>query len=263
MSDLIWPWPWAVLLLAVVVSAGAGAVRGFAGFGYAALVVGGLSPFVPPGPVVLSVLVLEVLASASLLRGVAPSVDRAWLKVLLLGNAVCLPLGMVALAWLPVLWVRMLVGVALLAAALGLRRIEGRALRPGRRLRGLAGVASGLLNGLAASGGVVAAMLMATTRIEPVAMRATMITFLFWVSLYAVAWALGLTVAGTPTTPLLGWDTLRWVLALLPAMLLGMRVGTGAFGAAPPRQYRRFVLNLLVVISALGLAHALWTWTRT
>ncbi len=262
-SPELWPHAWPVLPVALLVAVGAGAVRGFAGFGFAALVVGGLSPFVPPGPVVLAVMLLEVLASLGLLRALAPDVDRSWLRVLLLGNGLCIPLGMTALAWLPVVWVRILVGAALLVASLALRRVVGRGVRSGRGLRGLAGVASGLLNGLAASGGVVAAMLMATTRIEPVAMRATMITFLFWVSLYAVAWALGLTLAGSSTTRLVGWDTLRWMLVLGPAMLLGMRLGTRAFGSAHPQQYRRFVLNLLVVISALGLTHALWTLSRS
>lgn len=253
-----WPGSLALLLLTLVVGVGAGAVRGFAGFGFSALVVAGLSPFVAPGPLVAAVLGLEAVASLSVMRQVADDVDRPWCRALLIGNAVCVPLGLAALAWLPVTPVRLLVGAALLAGAVALRLTDGREFRSTAALRTVAGAASGLLNGLAASGGVAAAMLMATTRPPPAQLRATMITFLLYVSFYALIWSAALTfIGGTAGSALIGMDTLRWGLVLWPAMMLGMRLGQRAFGTAHPGRYRRFVLNLLMVISALGLLNAL------
>lgn len=266
MLDLIWPGsPW-LLLLALAVAVGAGAVRGFAGFGFSALVVAGLSPFVAPGPLVTAVLALEAIASASLVRRVAPDLDQGWNRSLLIGNLLCVPLGLAALTWLPVMPVRLLVGTALLGGAVALRLTEGHVLRDSALLRGTAGVASGLLNGLAASGGVAAALLMATTRPAPERLRATMITFLLWISLYALAWSALLTVlsgggggggSGSSGNSLIGLDMLRWALLLWPAMTLGIHLGQRSFGQAQPERYRRFVLNLLMLVSALGLATAL------
>jgi uncharacterized protein len=258
-----WPLPWPLLALALLIGFGAGMVRGFAGFGFAALAVGGLSPFVPVGPVVAAAMILEAIASAGVVRSVAADVDRRWLRALLIGNALCVPIGLAALAWLPALQVRLLVGGGLLTAALAMRLADGHSFASTPLLRGTAGVASGLLNGLAASGGVAAAMLMAATRPAPAMLRATMITFLMYVSLYALLCAALLSQADRAATTLLGTDTLRWVLVLAPTMLLGMRSGRRAFGNANPNRYRRFVLNLLIVVSALGLASALFSLWRS
>lgn len=57
----------------------AGIVRGFAGFGFSALCVAGLSLFLPPAQVVPPVFMLEVLASVTLLRGALRDVDWRWL----------------------------------------------------------------------------------------------------------------------------------------------------------------------------------------
>jgi uncharacterized membrane protein YfcA len=55
----------------------------------------------------------------------------------------------------------------------------------------------------------------------------------------------------------MGLDMLRWALLLWPAMTLGIRIGQRSFGQAHPERYRRFVLNLLMLVSALGLATTL------
>ena len=258
----LWPWPWPVLPFAVLVALGAGAVRGFAGFGFSALAVAGLAPFVPVGPVVAAALALEAVASAAVARSASADVDRRWLTSLLTGNALFIPLGLAALAYLPATPVRLLVGAALLGGAVSMRLADGHRLAPNAALRAAAGVASGLLNGLAASGGVAAAMLMIATRPAPAALRATMIVFLLYVSGYALAWAAALSWLGSPASTLLGVDALRWIAVLAPAMLLGIRAGRRAFGGAHPDRYRRFVLNLLIAVSGIGLLNASLTWLR-
>jgi hypothetical protein len=89
-----------------------------------------------------------------------------------------------------------------------------------------------------------------------------MITFLLYMSVYAMVWAALLSQAGRAQTALLGADTLRWVLVLAPAMFLGIRLGRQAFGGADPTRYRRFVLDLLIVVSGLGLFSAGLAWWR-
>ncbi len=167
-----------LLATALLVSLGAGFVRGFAGFGYSALAVAGLSMLVSPSAVVPAVLSLEVIASAGLLRSSLPQIDRAWLRALLMGNGVFAPVGIAALVALPEDLLRMLLGGTLLLCAGCLRVACSRSLRDTAVLRAVAGTGAGLLNGLASSGGVWAAMLMASSGLPAVTLRATMNVFL-------------------------------------------------------------------------------------
>lgn len=100
-----------LLALAMAVSLAAGVARGFAGFGCSALTVAGLAVFVSPAqvvPAVLAVLAPEVLASISIstMRGAVRSMDSRWMAALLWGNALCIPLGLAALARLPAIELR-------------------------------------------------------------------------------------------------------------------------------------------------------------
>ena len=260
---MIADWSPPVLAAALLVSLGAGVVRGFSGFGYSALTVAGLSIIVTPSTLVPAVLSLEVLASISMWRGTTLDVSRGWLLWLLLCNLLFVPLGVLLLAVLPEDWLRLVVAVTLLTSALALWRLSEHALRDTPLLRLAAGVASGVMNGVAASGGVVAAMLMAASRSPAAAMRATMVSFVMFSSVYTVACAALVPLGTSRGTPLLSIDTLRWALLLAPSMLLGIWLGRRSFQQADPQRYRRFVLLLLIVISALGLLRsivALW-WT--
>ena len=244
--------PW--LPAAWLVALSAGVVRGFSGFGFSALTVAGLALFVSPASVVPSVLALEVLASLSLLRGALRDADRRWLTWLLAGNLLCVPVGLALLAWLPELTLRLLVGVVLLCGALGLLIAGDRSWPPSTPLRAVTGVLSGLMNGITASGGVAAAMLMTAARVPPSALRATMISFLLFTGAYALAWASLLpTAAGAR---LLGVHTLLWMAQLGPAMLVGIWLGRRSFHGVSAATYRRVVLWLLVAISALGVLRA-------
>jgi uncharacterized membrane protein YfcA len=252
MVELSWPLP--VLMAGLLVSLGAGIVRGFAGFGYAALTVAGLSMFVAPATVVPAVLALEVLASISMLRGSLREVDRGWLGWLLVGNLVFIPVGVALLAVLPETLLRLLVGSALLVSAIALQWASEHTLAPTRGLRIAAGVGSGLLNGLAASGGVAAAMLMAASRRPPPVLRATMTAFLLFACAYALLCA-GLVPRGLGGR-LINVDTLRWALLLAPTMLAGVWIGRHSFARANPAGYRQHELTLLIVISGLSVLRA-------
>lgn len=247
-------WPSSVLLAGLGVSLGAGFVRGFAGFGYSALTVAGLALFVAPGAVVPAVLALEILASISLWRSALRQADRGWLRWLLAGNMVFVPLGLTLLALLPATTLRLLVSTALFMTAVALRLAYKRSLAPTRALKSTAGMASGLLNGLAASGGVAAAMLLAAAHVPPVRLRATMVIFLLVASAYALICAA--LMSTHQTAGLITWETVNWVVLLAPSMLAGIWLGHRAFAIANVASHRQHVLTLLLVISALGMLRA-------
>ena len=245
------------MLAGLIVVFGAGVVRGFAGFGFSALSVAGLALLVSPARVVPAIFVLEVLASISLLRGAAAQIDWRWLSWLMIGNLLCLPLGIALLAWLPETALRLLIGALLLLAAALLRAGFSVALEPSAGVRLGVGMASGFVNGVAAIGGIAVAVLLSTAQIAPAVMRATLIALFLFTDLYALACSALVPSGGAAAAPLLGSDTVRWAAWLAPAMLAGIWVGQRSFAGVSPARFRRHVLNLLMLIAGLTVLRAL------
>jgi len=251
------PLPLPLLVASLLIVFGAGVVRGFAGFGFSALSVAGLALLVPPSQVVPAIFMLEVLASISLLRSAARHIDWHWLSWLIAGNVICLPLGIVLLAWLPETPMRLLIGVMLLLAAGLLRSGFSLALAPSAGVRLGVGMVSGFVNGVAAIGGIAVAVMLSTSQIAPAVMRATLIALFLFTDLYALAWSALISHATHAPTILVGNETFRWALWLAPAMLAGIWVGQRSFTDVSPAQFRRHVLNLLMLIAAISVLRAL------
>ncbi len=249
------PLPWHWLVAGVLVVFGAGIVRGFAGFGFSALCVAALSLFMPPAQVVPPVFVLEVLASLSLLRSAWKHVDWHWLGWLLAGNALCIPLGVALLTFVAETPLRALIGALLLVAALLLRSGRQLSLAPGRGLRLATGMVSGLVNGVAAIGGIAVAVMLSAVPMAPAVLRATLIWLFLFTDLYALAWAALL--PATASGDLLGTGTWQLVLWLAPAMLVGIWVGQRGFAGVSPQRFRRWVLNLIAALAAIAVMRAL------
>ncbi|MDR6451495.1 sulfite exporter TauE/SafE family protein [Variovorax paradoxus] len=246
----------ALLAYSLCVVFAAGVVRGFAGFGFSAVTVAGLSLVVSPALMVPAIFMLEILASLSQLRGIARDVDLPWLGWLMLGNLLFIPLGVALLAWLPETPLRLLIGALLMAAALLLRAGTRATLVPTRAVRFAAGLVSGFINGVAAIGGIAIAVLLSTTAMAPAALRATMIALLLFSDVVSLASAALMPAAAQASGHLLGAGTLKWALWLAPAMLAGIWWGQRSFKGVSPAQFRRHVLNLLVALAAVSVARS-------
>lgn len=228
----------------------AGTVRGFAGFGFSALTVAGMSLFFPPAQVVPVAFVLEVLASVSMLRSVWPDIHWGWLKPLLLGNAIAIPFGVWMLAVVPEAPLRAVVSLTILCASV-LLLIGFKPKWPDTApLRFGTGLISGVLNGLAAIGGMAVAVMLFATTISGAAARATLVALFFATDLYSLAWAGG--------NGLLGATLLTWVAWLVVPMLVGISFGSRHFLKVDEAEFRRGVLRVLAGIAALGLVRAGW-----
>lgn len=246
-----------LLALALAVALLAGIARGFSGFGFSAICIAGLALIVSPARVVTAIFLLEIIASLGMLRSVARDVDLQWLKWLVLGTALCLPVGMALLAWLPAQTLRMAFGGLLLTSAALLRSGMAPALAPTGGMRLAAGMVSGLANGVAGIGGLVLVALLSATAMPPAGLRATLVVLILFADVYALAWAGVLSLHSAAAAALLGWDTVRWVLWLAPPMLVGIWIGQRSFGAVSPQRFRQLVLNGMMLISLLVIARAL------
>lgn len=261
MSSSYLPASWPVLVAAVAIVFGAGVVRGFAGFGFSALSVAGLALLVPPAQVVPPIFALEVVASIALLREAWRDADRRWLAALVVGNALFIPLGVALLATLPERALRLVIGVLLLVGALAQRGGAVLALAPTRPARLFVGAVSGLVNGLAAIGGIVVAALLGPATLAPAALRATLILLFLFTDVYAlacaaVASAIGLH-GGASGDTLVGPRTIAWTVVLAPAMLAGIAIGRRAFAGVSPAAFRRRVLDLLLAVAAIAVVRSI------
>ena len=151
---------------------------------------------------------------------------------------------------------RLLIGLLLLTAALLLRSGWQLALAPTRGTRLATGLVSGLVNGVAAIGGIAVAVMLSTTQMAPAVMRATLVLMFLLTDLYALAWASVFSTGEQQASALVGVDTLRWAVWLGPAMLVGIWAGNRLFRGMSPAHFRRRVINLLIVIALVSVLRA-------
>jgi uncharacterized membrane protein YfcA len=246
------PAPVGYLAWGAAVALFAGIVRGFAGFGLSAFIVAGMSLLLSPQQIVPPAMMLEILASLSLLRSIWRDVAWHWIVPLLAGYAVAVPLGVWCLAVLPEAPLRGVVSTIILAATLMLRFGWHPHWHDTIALRLGTGLGSGFLSGLSSIGGMFAATMLFTTTLAATTLRATLIMLFFVSAWYGLAWA--------ERQGLVTEATALWAAWLLVPMLIGIAIGHRFFARTAERQFRRAILNVLATVAALGLARALFAF---
>jgi len=244
------PGPLPVVLYAMAVALFAGFVRGYSGFGLSAFIVAGMSLWLSPQSIVPAAMILEIVASISLLRSVWPHVSWRWIWPLIAGYAISVPLGVWCLSILPELPLRLVVSAIILVMALTL--LSG--FRPGWGdgigVRLATGLVAGFMSGLSSLGGMIAATMLFTTSLPAVRLRATLITLFFLSASYALMWA--------EQRGLVHRGTLLWAVWLTVPMLIGIMIGRHRFARASEAQFRRAMLGVLAIVAAMGMIRALW-----
>jgi uncharacterized protein len=224
-------------------------VRGYSGFGSAAVFLAAASLVADPRPLIPAMFLSDLAMTAVLLRGVLGDVDWRRAGIILGGALAGILVSVRLLSQLAPEAARGAVSAVILVLAVPL-------LAGWRRARPLSagglvgtGLASGLANG-AGVGGLPVAALMAAEPLAPAAFRATMIAYLT-----------GLDLISLPVLGAAGYlsrQTLLIALCGLPILVAGIRLGSRRFSRAPPETFRRFAALLLLLLSALGLARALF-----
>ena len=221
----------------------AGYVRGYSGFGFAALVMSFAALVTDPFPFVPVVILADIVMTAGQARGIWAHIDWARVRALFLGCLVGVPVGV---------WAVQVVGVDLARAALstfvlamcGLLWVG---LKIGPQ-RGAAHVGMGLVSGLAngaAVGGLPVAVFFTAQGVAPVVFRATVIAYFTALDLWSlpVLWQAGQITKESFVATAYG----------LPFMLLGLWAGGKRFSAATPQDFRKFAILLLTFLSLAGL----------
>ena len=240
--------PGAALWMALAIL-GAAFVRGYTGFGFAALVVTAAGLVTDPLHFVPVVILADMLLTLQQARDIRPHVDWRRVGTLFAGCVIGVPLGVWALSTIGPDAARAVISAYVLAMCGVL--VAGWRLRraPGDGAHAATGVVSGIANGAAVGGLPVAAFFAAQT-IPPAVFRATLIAYFTALDL----WTLPL-MAGRG---LVTGDTLVATLLFLPLMIAGVALGARRFIIAPPEGFRRIAIALLATLAVIGLGRSLW-----
>jgi uncharacterized membrane protein YfcA len=232
----------------------AGFTTGFAGFG-TGLVASGLWFHALPAPMVPPLVALaSVAGQAAGFVTVRNAVDWPRAMPYLVGGAIGIPLGVVALAAVSPFWLKMSAGGFLIVYSIyqlfGRRRREIGAWG-GKVADGVVGIGGGFLGGFAGLSAPLPVIWLQLRGGAADGQRAIYQPF----NLIVLALAsLGMAVGGQLTLPVL------WIALLcLPATLGGAWIGAHLYGAVSARTFQRVVLCLLLASGCILLAQALRT----
>lgn len=236
----------------MLLAAFAGLVRGYSGFGFAMILALGLLITKPPAEVLPVVLLLDLLCSASLWPRALRDVQRPLVACLIAGMWLAVPIGVLALSWVPAAWLAPVIALlCLIGGVLVLRQPQARlaARMPALRPAFWAGLGSGLATTLASAGGPPLMLYLLRCGLAPLALRATAILFFAASSATALLgmWAFGL----------VGTAHLHLAVTLLLPALVGNLLGQWLQPRWQPFALHRAVGVLLVVLSAVSLCASL------
>jgi len=237
---------WALLLIL-----GASMVRGYTGFGFAAIAITGLNLIWPPQISVPVILLLDMIGSLGLLRSAWPEADRGLTGRLASGALNGIPLGLTLLIQLPETVLKLAInsGVLILTLILLLRPRKAALEYPW--LTRIAGGISGAFTAAASVGGLPIVCYLMSTPLDARAQRASMVIFLAASDVVVLA----LMIPGG----LLGLHLLLPMLLLLVPTLLGVHLGKIAFQHFRPKSFHPVALPILTALSVSGL----WLGLRT
>lgn len=238
------------LAVAAVLVFAAAAVRGATGFGFALIAVPGLVLIWPLELATTVVLLLDLGATAVMLRsGALAALRRDDAVLLSFSGMVGAVLGVALLAAVPAGPMLAGLNVAILVSALAaLLKIRARWIAH-PLVAVLAGVSTGVMIGAYAVGGPLLVAWLIAARRTPAETRAllTVVFGLTDLTSLAVRLAVGVMPEGTAVA----------VLTLAPAMVLGILAGTQAFHRLHPETWKRGVAIFLLALAIFSIARHL------
>ena len=223
-------------------------VRGYSGFGFAALVVSSASLVTNPLHFVPVVILADFLLTGMQARQIWGHIDWTRAGMLFLGCLVGVPLGVSAITAVGIDVARAAIAMFILAMC-GILLAGWTMDRPaGKPANALVGVISGIANG-AAVGGLPVAAFFSAQPIKAATFRATLIAYFTALDLWTLP---NMARAGFVTR-----DTLVATAISMPILFLGVWLGSRHFLRADPQGFRRFAIYLLASLSILSLIKAL------
>lgn len=223
-------------------------VRGYTGFGFAAIAISGLSLIWPAQVSVPVILIIDLLGSVGMLASAWQFADRTLLKNLSIGALIGLPIGLTILIQVPDSILKFAIGSAILAMTLWILFARNMSLAIAEWHTRIVGGVSGAFSAAASVGGLpIVCFLLMTAHVAQV-QRATMVIFLSATDLISV----GLIAASGVISSALLQPTL---LLLIPT-LVGVQCGQWFFQRKPPQSFRPIALPVLMLLSSISIYYS-------
>jgi uncharacterized protein len=227
----------------------AGLVRGFSGFGLSAVLVASAAFVISPKLIIPTAQAMEVIASIALIPSIWKDVNWKWLTPMAAAYALSIPLGVAALAHLPVTVLRVGGCVLLLIASLCLLLNARPKLPDGLSLRFGTGLVAGFFAGATSLGGMVASVMLFAVALPAKNLRATLIVLFFGSALYSLSWGPWHGVVTSETFVRAAWLALP--------LLAGIALGSHGFKQVSEAGFRKAVLAVLAILSIAGIVSVL------
>ncbi len=224
-------------------------VRGAIVFGFSAIVVASTSFWLSPIASVCLTVILEVIASVVMYRGVQDDVDYKLLLPLSIGTLLASFIGVSILAAIHPDLLQILIALYLaIICVLSLIKLQ---LKPNpSTLRvGIAGAIIGIINGMSAMGGLFVAFFMAGSSVPVAKIRATLVVYFLVVEFAFLTSAL----MNNIYTMQIFWTSL----VVAPVMFIGIAIGTKLFNHLSEEKLKKMILYSLILLSAVGLLKTL------
>jgi len=234
------------LVIPVVIFAGV--VRGFSGFGFAAIAVVGLNFFLEPQQSVALVLSLDLICSINLWRAALKQADFATLKKLIMGSLLGIPLGYCFLLLIPSEILKAMICFIIIALSLLLfsKFRPFNADETGTKIG--FGLASGAGTASASVGGPMIVYYMLSSNLSTGSQRATMILFFMASEGLAIITLIASGVVDN-TLP-------KAILILVIPTLIAVQLGQFLFHRKPPQSLKSFALPVMMLVALIGLINS-------
>ncbi len=224
-------------------------LRGISGFGFSLTLVVTLTFFLPPAEATALIFIWEISASILHLPFVWKQVDWKALKWLCLGCVIGTPLGVLSLIVIPPAPMTIIINLTVIA--LSIVMLRGVTLK--RNLTPLevvgTGTVSGIINGASANGGPPVILLFFSSPAGAAVGRASLIAYFLFSDVFASAIF--------ASQGMMGMQIVITALCYIPVLALGIWIGSKLFHKIDERTFKRFVIMLLIVISAVGCIKAM------
>ena len=224
-------------------------VRGFSGFGFSASSVSLLSFILPPKEIVPIILLLEIIASFSMIPSIWKKINWKFVVYLLAGVTLGTPFGVRLLSVLQPNFTHFIISITVLIFAfLLLKGYKNKKLNHNIS-KFFVGTIAGTVNGFGTLAGLPIALYFLIIAAEPAVIRASLAALFFFTDIYALILAY--------FNDILNLTIIYRTLPLVFIVPVGVAIGTRLFKGITKENYKKYVLYFLIIVSIFGLLRVL------
>jgi uncharacterized membrane protein YfcA len=220
-------------------------IRGFNGFGFAAVCVSGLSFMLPTIEIVPIILILEVLVSIFMIPYIWNKVDWKFVFQILIGIIIGSPIGLYLLKFLSSDITHLSICLIVIFFSMLLMKGYSNQKFNTNPVKIFTGTISGIINGLTTLGGMPVALLLLITNVQATIIRGSLAALFFLTDVYAFI----LSFFGG----IVDLTTIYRTIPLVIVLPLGVAIGNKFFIKSREDTYRKVVFYFLIIISVFGV----------